>query len=128
MLFGPPIPQLRPPPLLLKCLSRRQSGPEKEAREHRLMPTLTGLTGGRGGRQKIAVCDGWFVLHCLHVPFCLQVFDACCKNVIGCLESCVAIDIDRVVLPGFRDVAIDIDRVVLPGFCDVAPQSGPESI
>ena len=37
MLFGPPIPQLRPPPLLLKYLSRQQSGPGKEVHEHHLI-------------------------------------------------------------------------------------------
>ena len=45
MLFGPPIPQPRPPPLLLKYLSRRQSGPGKEAHERRLMPTFTPADG-----------------------------------------------------------------------------------
>ena len=45
MLFGTPIPQPRPPPLLLKYLSRRQSGPGKEAHEHHLMPTFTPADG-----------------------------------------------------------------------------------
>ena len=44
-LFVLPIAQPRPRPLLLKCLSRRQPGLGKEAREHHLMPTLTPSDG-----------------------------------------------------------------------------------